>query len=507
MPLLSRSATSRHDTQWWLPRLLVFLITCRFLLLIFAPHYDPSESRYAEISRKMVETGNWLTPQFDYGVPFWAKPPLSMWMSALGIQIFGANEFGSRIFIFLAAMIVLALVAKAARREYGKKSGVAAAAMLMGMPLFFYCSAAVMTDLALVLGTTLSMVAFRQAMLSPSKGWGYGFFIGLAIGLLAKGPLALVLSMPPIVAWIVLTGLWRRAWTNLPWISGCFLMLLIAVPWYLMAEKRTPGFLDYFIVGEHWKRFTVKGWKGDLYGSGHPITPGAIWFFALVTTLPWCVGLFAVPLRQWKNLRSWALDGEGRGAYWLLWALCPLVFFTPARNVILPYPLPALPALALILVDISWRRSNAGTHTGIHPLHPGILGVSAALTGFVVLAVMLMPSASFQGSERNLVKRFARDKQPGDQLTYYGSRKYSAEFYTQGKVLLAKTVDELRSQLDAPGRLFLQTNPKRLSKFPSETQARFTAVETFSDESTLYVEQNATPEGKRLTPPPHVIHL
>ncbi len=489
-------ATRSRDTQWWLTRLLGFLIISRFLLLIITPHYDPSESRYAEISRKMVETGNWLTPQFDYGVPFWAKPPLSMWMSALGIQLFGANEFGSRIFIFLAAMIVLALVAKAARREYGEKYGVVAAAMLMGMPLFFYCSAAVMTDLALALGTTLAMVAFRQAMLSPSKGWGYGFFIGLAIGLLAKGPLALVLSVPPIVGWIVLTGHWRRAWTNIPWISGSFLMLLIAVPWYVMAEKSTPGFLDYFIVGEHWKRFTVKGWKGDLYGSGHPIAPGAIWFFALVTTLPWCLGLWAVPFRKWKSLRAWALEGEGRGAYWLLWTLCPLVFFTPARNVILPYPLPALPALVLILVDISWRRKNAGKQMGFHPLHPCILWVSAGLTGMVVFAILLMPSASFQVSQRDLVKRFTRDKQPGDQLTIYQSRRYSAEFYTQGKVLLTKTADDLRNQLDAPGRLFLQINPKRLKKLPVETQARLTEVETFSKESTLYVEQNAASAGK-----------
>ena len=89
-------------------------------MMVFFPHTDTSESRYAEISRKMVETGDWITPQFDYGIPFWAKPPLSMWMSALGIELFGVNEFGSRIFIFLAAMGILALVARAVRRENGR---------------------------------------------------------------------------------------------------------------------------------------------------------------------------------------------------------------------------------------------------------------------------------------------------------------------------------------------------------------------------------------------------
>lgn len=49
---------------------------------LFFPLFDTTESRYAEIARKMLETGNWVTLQQDYGVPFWAKPPLSIWLSA-----------------------------------------------------------------------------------------------------------------------------------------------------------------------------------------------------------------------------------------------------------------------------------------------------------------------------------------------------------------------------------------------------------------------------------------
>ena len=186
--------------------LLGFLIAARLVLLVFAPHTDPSESRYAEIARKMVETGDWITPQFDYGVPFWAKPPLSMWMSALGIDLFGANEFGSRIFIFLAALVVLALVADSAGRELGKGAGWIAATLLMAMPLFFYCSAAVMTDLALLLGTTLAMTGFRDAMRGGPRIHGYIVFVGLAVGLLAKGPLAGVIALPPMAGWLLLTG-------------------------------------------------------------------------------------------------------------------------------------------------------------------------------------------------------------------------------------------------------------------------------------------------------------
>ncbi len=93
MTLLSPSAPPRFHRFATL--LLALLIGCRIVTMILVPHTDNSESRYAEISRKMVETGDWITPQFDYGIPFWAKPPLSMWMSATGIELFGANEFGS----------------------------------------------------------------------------------------------------------------------------------------------------------------------------------------------------------------------------------------------------------------------------------------------------------------------------------------------------------------------------------------------------------------------------
>lgn len=72
-----------------------------------------------------------------------------------------------------------------------------------------------------------------------------------------------------------------------PWIKGALLMLALSLPWYLLAERQTPGFLHYFIVGEHFQRFTVKGWQGDLYGSGHASPLGTIWLYGLTMFLPW----------------------------------------------------------------------------------------------------------------------------------------------------------------------------------------------------------------------------
>ena len=61
----------------WLVWFVVAVVALRMLTLGAYPLMDTTESRYAEIARKMLETGDWLTPQFDYGVPFWGKPPLS----------------------------------------------------------------------------------------------------------------------------------------------------------------------------------------------------------------------------------------------------------------------------------------------------------------------------------------------------------------------------------------------------------------------------------------------
>ena len=86
------------------------LLSLRVVAMIFVPYTDTTEARYAEIARKMVETNDWITPQFDYGVPFWGKPPLHTWVSAIGMKIFGVNEFGGRIFIFAIACGMVALV-------------------------------------------------------------------------------------------------------------------------------------------------------------------------------------------------------------------------------------------------------------------------------------------------------------------------------------------------------------------------------------------------------------
>ena len=74
------------------------------------PLADTSEPRYAEIARLMAVTGDWVTPWFEPGVPFWGKPPLAFWAPALSIKLLGLSEFSLRLPAFAAMLGVLALV-------------------------------------------------------------------------------------------------------------------------------------------------------------------------------------------------------------------------------------------------------------------------------------------------------------------------------------------------------------------------------------------------------------
>lgn len=117
---------------------------------------------------------------------------------------------------------------------------------------------------------------------------GVSFFVGLAISAMSKDPVGIVLTTLPIFLWTIICRRWRCQ-SLIPWKSGIPIFLLLTLPWYIAAEYATPGFLRYFIIGEHFERFIVKGWQGDLYGSGHFRAFGSIWVYGFTMLLPWSI--------------------------------------------------------------------------------------------------------------------------------------------------------------------------------------------------------------------------
>ena len=178
----------------------ILIAIFRLLLTATIPLLDKTESRYAEIARIMQETNQWIVLQIDYGVPFWAKPPLSTWLSAGSFVVFGINEFAARFPSFLLSIILIIIVGKMA-----KKNGASfylPGFILLTMPEFLLHTGVVSTDTTLEFCVTIMMISFWQTMKSEGKTyWNYLFFVALGLGFLAKGPLIMVLTFPPLFLW------------------------------------------------------------------------------------------------------------------------------------------------------------------------------------------------------------------------------------------------------------------------------------------------------------------
>jgi 4-amino-4-deoxy-L-arabinose transferase-like glycosyltransferase len=335
--------------QLWF--LLFFILFARLLTMVMIPVLDTTEARYADISRLMLVTGDRVVPQIGEGEPFLGKPPLFAWLTAASFKIFGISEFSARIPHFLLGLATLFLVFKLARAHLNQNYSLLTLVILCSTPLFFISSGTVMTESGLLFSTTLSMAGFWFCITGRGGFWGLLFFAGLGLGMLAKGPVAIIMTCLPIIAWwLLVRAPSKPILATLPWLSGITLSLIIAVPWYLVAEQRNPGFLEYFLLGEHFLRFIQPGWQGDLYGNAHSEPLGMIWFWWFQATAAWGVLLAYVVLKFSLSHRplSWPAFTDWQ-KYLLCWFLAPLVFFTFSSNILWTYVISGMPAFALIL--------------------------------------------------------------------------------------------------------------------------------------------------------------
>lgn len=468
-----------------------FLLCIRLFAMWLVPLTDTTEARYGEIARKMVETGDWVTLWHDYGVPFWAKPPLSTWMSALSMQVFGVNEGAARLPAVLLAVAVIALMWRFMRAAYTDTERWLAVVILSSMALFYVVSGTVMTDMPLLFTCTLTLVAFWLALEESSTFWGYLFFTGLGLSLLSKGVAAIVLALLPIFCWMVWAKQWRKVMQGLPWRGGVILTLLIGLPWYVLAEIKTPGFLQYFIIGEHFSRFMDSGWQGDLYGSAHNKALGTIWLFLLVDAFPWVLVVIPVVLYQRLRLKQASTSMSAQQQYLWCWFLTPLVFFSFAHNIILTYTLTALPGFAL-LVSRS-IRPLALHKEGIRPW-VFVAGLAAPLMLMAVMAVSHFSSALSKHSGKEITRLFEQKSvSPARQLNYIGKRLYSMDFYNGGKEERFETVAEALEKLAGSDGQFLALTNDQLQALNDQQRKQLQLIDKTPTYHLYQIHQEGQP--------------
>lgn len=469
------------------------LLASRFITMTLLPMSDTTEPRYAEIARLMLESGDWITPWLEPGIPFWGKPPLSFWLQALSMRLLGVGDFAARLPAWIAVLGTLVLAGKLASHLGGARLATRTVLILATMALTWVAAGAVMTDAFLAFGTTLGVVSYLLAADGKRQPWGWLFFIGISIGLLSKGPLALVLTGAPILAWSLWNLRWRSPLPALPWLGGSALTAVLVLPWYIAAELKTPGFLNYFIVGEHFGRFVVPGWEGDLYGNAHDEPRGMIWAFLLWASFPWGLIGGAMLLRTLTRgpgreaLRAW-LTEPAHGLL-LAAALTTPLFFSLAGNTLWTYLLPSLPFVALL---IAIRLQTA-------PL-PRLIALAALVPAIVTaLGVHLSMQPETLKSEAALVAAFMQHRGDTQQTLHYaGDLPHSARYYARNQVRRIALEDISRVAASAPdGPLFVAVRNADMAQLTGTPVPAFEPLFRGRSHTLLRIDRNRTPPFQR----------
>lgn len=342
------------------------------------------EPRYAQVAREMLERSDWVTPTL-LGNPWLEKPPLYYWEAMVSFRTFGVSDRAARLpGAFDAALLVAAIYFFLRRFRPGSEmDGALIAASCVGLVAFAHAAA---TDMPLAACFSIALLAWYAWYESRGRIYLAAFYIFLALGTLAKGPVAPALSAAIIFFFVALKRDWRTISRTL-WIPGIVLYLVVALPWYIAVQVRNPEFFRFFILEHNLARFSA-----DVYHHRQPF-----WFYLpvfLLAMMPWTLALIAAARERvrliWAERKqafsnttdSWAL-------FLLIWMLVPVLFFSASQSKLPGYILPAVPAGALLVAEyIGGRRGNvsADDDRRFSPLFAVAHGLVCGLLIFIALS-------------------------------------------------------------------------------------------------------------------------
>jgi 4-amino-4-deoxy-L-arabinose transferase-like glycosyltransferase len=334
---------------------LILLFCAIYLGSAFTPALqDDVDTSHAEAAKEMLQTGDLVTLHIN-GVRYLEKAPLMYWLVALSYKIFGISDFATRLPTLLAMLGLCLLGLHWAGRAFGPRAGLYTGLLMATGAGCFLFTRVFIPEAILSLFIALSFYCLVRALEETNSLWWYGGYVLAALAVLTKGLIALVVIGMTLVAYLLVSGEWRR-WREFRIVSGLVLFFAIAAPWHVLAALRTPetpthhGFLWFYFINEHVMRFLGKRIPHDYNKQAWYL----YWSLHLVWLFPWSLYL-PVALRRMKNSLRWPRPGQldfASRTRWvcLLWATVLLVFFSLSTNQEY-YTFPTYFAIFMLLAD------------------------------------------------------------------------------------------------------------------------------------------------------------
>ena len=416
------------ESAWTRPRAVLLLLALWLLATLgLRPLLLPDEGRYANVARDMLlawqsGSGDGLVPLLN-GLPFFHKPPLLYWLDMLAMTVLGVNQFSARFAPFVGAWLMGAALFMAVRRWHGAAAARTTLLVLATCPFFFVGGQYANLDMLVGGLITAAVLAFARAVDDNRRSfsWMLVAWALAAAAVLAKGLIGLVLPALVIGPWLLA----QRRWRDLLWLLhplGLLLFAAMALPWFVLMQLRYPGFFDYFIMEQHFRRFAQAS-----FNNVHPL-----WFYVAVLpllTLPWSGWLPASVTKLYRSWNGYVASERSHWGLWMWWLVAVIGFFSLPSSKLVGYALPALaPWCAVLGLGVA---AAAGQLRKLRKISL-VLAATACLGLVLVLSspmVMRMMKLKPPISSKEVAALLAAQIKPGDRVVFVDEMFYDLPFY------------------------------------------------------------------------------
>ncbi|HPM22723.1 MAG TPA: glycosyltransferase family 39 protein [Phycisphaerae bacterium] len=341
---------------------------------------DRDEGWYAQVSREMLQGGDWLIPHY-LGQPWIAKPPLLYWCVAASFAVFGLHVWAARLISVLAMVGVVHLLGTLAGGLYNRRVALIACYSFITAGLPLVIGKMLLTDNVLLLCMLAAMVLLWQfATQRPTPGRAAAFWLCVGLAVLAKGPAVIVFGGAFALGLLLQPSARRRIFSARLWLLSP-LFLLVAGPWYLYAALHAGGTLGQQFLGYE----VVSRILGTPHGQGGP--PGYYLLLSVAGWLPWTALVPGAVFELWQARR------RDRAAWLLLiWFGLPWIFLELIHSKLPHYILPCYVPLA-IMFGRMWDVGLAHVPTTAQRIVLWIWAIVPLLLGAALVAAATLGRA------------------------------------------------------------------------------------------------------------------